>query len=130
MHGRARDVRPSLSRVVALDAPPVARRGRPERERRRHVSGRAQRRIPVSVDSFNPEAVTRVVVRAPNWLGDAVMALPAMAAVRRTFPRSTLAVAALPSIAPMFQETTSAAPDEVIEVERRSETATLRHGRF
>lgn len=84
----------------------------------------------MSAEAFDPEAVKRVLVRAPNWLGDAVMALPAMAAVRRTFPRSTLAIAALPSIAPLFEEVTSAAPDEVLTVQRRSETATLRSGRF
>ncbi|MGB2713665.1 MAG: lipopolysaccharide heptosyltransferase II [Vicinamibacterales bacterium] len=82
------------------------------------------------VEAFDPGTVTRVVVRAPNWLGDAVMALPAMAAVRRTFPRSTLVVAALPSIAPLFEEMTSAAPDEVIKIERRAEIAHLRNGRF
>lgn len=84
----------------------------------------------VNVDRFDPEAIARVVVRAPNWLGDAVMALPAMAAVRRTFPRSTLTVAAIPSIAPIFQEVTSSAPDEVLVVERRDEAKTLRGGRF
>lgn len=84
----------------------------------------------MSVEAFDPGTVTRVVVRAPNWLGDAVMALPAMAAVRRTFPRSTLVVAALPSITPIFGEVTSAAPDEVIEVEPRGEAVTLRQGRF
>jgi heptosyltransferase-2 len=81
-------------------------------------------------NTFDPEAIARVVVRAPNWLGDAVMALPAMAAVRRTFPRSTLAVAAIPSIAPIFQEVTSAAPDEVLIVERRDEAKILGNGRF
>jgi heptosyltransferase-2 len=83
-----------------------------------------------NIGSLDPESIARVVVRAPNWLGDAVMALPAMAAVRRTFPRSTLAIAALPSIAPIFQEVTSAAPDEVLVVERRGEATTLRGGRF
>ena len=35
-------------------------------------------------------------VRAPNWLGDAVLALPAMAALRRQFRDAHLAVAAVP----------------------------------
>ena len=84
----------------------------------------------MSAEIFDPETVRRVVVRAPNWLGDAVMALPAIAAVRRTFPRSTLAVAALSSIAPLFDEVTPGAPDEVMTLERRTEIATLRAGRF
>ena len=59
-------------------------------------------------------AVNRLVIRAPNWLGDAVMALPAMGAVRATFAGAHLAVAAIPSIAPLFDEETSARPDSVI----------------
>ena len=39
---------------------------------------------------------------APNWLGDAVMALPAIADVRRYFAGAHLAVAARPSVAPLF----------------------------
>jgi heptosyltransferase II len=38
--------------------------------------------------------MTRVVVRAPNWLGDIVMAVPAIAAVRAAHPTAHLAVAA------------------------------------
>ena len=38
--------------------------------------------------------MTRIVVRAPNWLGDIVMALPAIAAVRAAHPGAQLAVAA------------------------------------
>jgi heptosyltransferase-2 len=44
----------------------------------------------------------RVVVLAPNWLGDAVMALPAFADIRRHFASAHLAVAARPAVAPMF----------------------------
>jgi len=43
----------------------------------------------------------RVLVRAPNWLGDIVMALPAMASVRRHFADATLAVAAPSAFAPL-----------------------------
>lgn len=46
--------------------------------------------------------IERVVVVAPNWLGDAVMALPAMADVRRHFDGAELAVAARPAVAPVF----------------------------
>jgi heptosyltransferase-2 len=44
----------------------------------------------------------RLVVIAPNWLGDAVMALPALADVRRHFASAHLAVAARPAVAPLF----------------------------
>lgn len=42
------------------------------------------------------------MIVAPNWLGDAVMALPAIADVRRGRPDATLTVAARASIAPLF----------------------------
>jgi heptosyltransferase II len=44
----------------------------------------------------------RLVVIAPNWLGDAVMALPAFADLRRHYPAAEITVAARPSVAPMF----------------------------
>src|SRR5688572_86081 len=44
----------------------------------------------------------RVVVVAPNWLGDAVMALPAIADIRRHFADAQLTIAARPSVAPLF----------------------------
>jgi heptosyltransferase-2 len=47
-------------------------------------------------------AASRVVVLAPNWLGDAVMALPALADIRRAHPGGHLAVAARPGLAPLF----------------------------
>jgi heptosyltransferase II len=73
----------------------------------------------------------RIVIRAPNWLGDAVMALPAMAAVRAAFPDATLAVAAVPAVAPMFEEHTSAAQDELLVVPNpRREAADLAERRF
>jgi heptosyltransferase II len=56
--------------------------------------------------------VERLVIVAPNWLGDAVMALPAIADVRNARRDASLAVAARPSVAPLF----SLAPgvDEVV----------------
>jgi lipopolysaccharide heptosyltransferase II len=44
----------------------------------------------------------RLVILSPNWLGDAVMALPAIADVRRAMPGRHVAIAARPSIAPLF----------------------------
>jgi heptosyltransferase-2 len=80
--------------------------------------------------SVNLSSVQRLVVRAPNWLGDAVMALPAMAAVRHGLPEAAIAVAAPPAIAPLFHERTAVAPDEVLVVQREDEVRTLRAKRF
>jgi heptosyltransferase-2 len=46
--------------------------------------------------------MNRLVILAPNWLGDAVMALPAIADVRRAAPAAAITVAARPAIAPLF----------------------------
>ena len=73
----------------------------------------------------------KIVIRAPNWLGDAVMALPAMEAVRRAMPDAVVAVAAIPGVAPLFDEETSARPDSVLVVSaRRAEASELRAGEF
>jgi lipopolysaccharide heptosyltransferase II len=45
----------------------------------------------------------RLVILAPNWLGDAVMALPAIADIRRRSPDASITVAARSPIAPLFQ---------------------------
>jgi heptosyltransferase-2 len=79
-------------------------------------------------DGRNPAltGVSRLVVRAPNWLGDAVMALPAMTAVRRAFEGRAVIIAARPGVAPLFRELTGAAPDEVAVVDKRGEAGQLR----
>jgi ADP-heptose:LPS heptosyltransferase len=42
-----------------------------------------------------------ILVRAPNWLGDIVMALPAIETIRRHYPEARLTVAAPPAFAPL-----------------------------
>ena len=37
--------------------------------------------------------MSHMVILAPNWLGDAVMALPAIADVRRELPGASIAIA-------------------------------------
>ena len=44
----------------------------------------------------------RLVIFAPNWLGDAIMALPALADVRRGAPEATIHVAARSAVAPLL----------------------------
>ena len=77
-------------------------------------------------------AAARVLVRPPNWLGDAVLALPAIAGIRRHFPSAHLTIAASPAVAAVFRETTAAAPNRVIELPDRSARAqaALQSGAF
>lgn len=58
-----------------------------------------------------------VLVIAPNWLGDAVMALPALADIRRRFPTARLVVAARPAVAPLFDRVPGI--DEVVPLDWR-----------
>ena len=46
--------------------------------------------------------VRRILVRAPNWLGDAIMGLPALRGLLDFFPRAEIAVLAAPTLAPLF----------------------------
>jgi heptosyltransferase-2 len=74
---------------------------------------------------------SRLVIRAPNWLGDAVMALPALAAVRAAMPETQIAIAAIAGVAPIFEVETTGAPDEVIAVrDRGREIELLSAGKF
>jgi heptosyltransferase-2 len=45
----------------------------------------------------------RVLVRAPNWVGDVVLSLPALRDVRRAFPQSQLTVMARPSVGGIYR---------------------------
>jgi len=42
------------------------------------------------------------MVRVPNWIGDAVMATPALGAIRETFPEAHVTVVANPLVAELF----------------------------
>jgi heptosyltransferase-2 len=64
----------------------------------------------------DPLQVRQVLVLSPNWLGDAVMALPAIADVRRHFQNARLIVAARRSVAGLFRMTPQV--DQVLVLER------------
>jgi heptosyltransferase-2 len=64
----------------------------------------------------------RVLLVAPNWLGDAVMALPAMADVRRQFSPALVVVAARPAVAPLYSMTPGV--DQVVTVQWRGSPLT------
>jgi heptosyltransferase-2 len=45
----------------------------------------------------------KIVIRATNWVGDAIMALPALHAVRRRFPEATIAIIGRPNVADIYR---------------------------
>jgi len=80
--------------------------------------------------AFNPSSVSRICVRATNWIGDAVMSLPAIRALRSIFPHAHVAVLAKPWVADLYARET--AIDQVIRYvgSRREMAARLRADRF
>ena len=74
--------------------------------------------------------MSRVLVRATNWLGDAVMSLPAIRAIRQVFPHAHIAIAARPWVADLYARETSI--DRIIPYtgSRRAFAARLREERF
>ena len=45
----------------------------------------------------------KILVRATNWVGDAIMSLPALRAVRSRFPEAQITILARPFIAPIYK---------------------------
>ena len=56
--------------------------------------------IPLIAPSHFP---ANILIRVPNWVGDAVMALPALRELRRIFANSRITLAARPWVAGLFQ---------------------------
>jgi heptosyltransferase-2 len=46
----------------------------------------------------------KILIRATNWVGDAIMALPALRAVRGRFPDAEIAILALPYVADIYRD--------------------------
>ena len=73
---------------------------------------------------------TKILIRATNWLGDAVMSLPAIRAIRESFPGAHLAVLARTSVAGLYARERTI--DQVIPYtgDRRRAAAELRRESF
>ncbi len=52
---------------------------------------------------FRSADVQRILVRSPNWVGDAIMSTPALHSVRRNFPHASITLLAKPWVAPVFE---------------------------
>lgn len=83
--------------------------------------------------------VQRILIRATNWVGDAIMTLPALESVRENFPGAHITVLAKPWVAPIFEhhpavdrvlvfDKGKGARDGFLEMLRMSRT--IRKGRF
>lgn len=54
----------------------------------------------------------KILIRGVNWIGDAVMTLPAIRAVRKFYPEAHISLLVKPSVAPLFEYSTDI--DEII----------------
>lgn len=61
---------------------------------------------------------SNILIRATNWVGDAVMCLPALRSIRERFPRARIAILAKPWVADLYRGETFA--NEVIPFVARS----------
>jgi len=66
----------------------------------------------------------KLLIRATNWVGDAIMALPALQVVRKRFPQAHIAILALPYVAQIYDRQGIA--DELMVYDRKGEHSGLR----
>jgi lipopolysaccharide heptosyltransferase II len=66
----------------------------------------------------------KLLIRATNWVGDAIMALPALHVVRARFPEAHIAVLALPYVAQIYRD--QGITNELISYDRKGEHAGIR----
>jgi heptosyltransferase-2 len=58
--------------------------------------------VPEKVSHPNHDTVRKILIRAVNWVGDAVMTTPAVCAVRESFPAAEITLLANPLVAQLF----------------------------
>jgi len=66
----------------------------------------------------------RILIRATNWVGDAILALPALRAVRKKFPQAHIAILARPYVADLYADQRVA--DELVRYDWRGAHAGFR----
>lgn len=62
----------------------------------------------------------RILIRGTNWIGDAIMTLPAVASVREAYPEAHLAILAKPPVSEIYRLFSEA--DEILPYESRFDT--------
>lgn len=57
-----------------------------------------------NLSTFSREGIKKLLIRAPNWVGDGVMSLPAIEAIHRNFAQAEIKILAKPWVADLFRE--------------------------
>lgn len=53
--------------------------------------------------TVTPEKCDNILIRGVNWVGDAVMTMPAIRSVRRAYPDARISLLVRPSVSPLFE---------------------------
>lgn len=75
-----------------------------------------------NVKQLPREGIHKILVRGTNWIGDAVMTLPAMTSIRATYPQAHIAVLVKPLVADIYRLFSGA--DAIIPYDRKFDTPT------
>jgi heptosyltransferase II len=76
----------------------------------------------LEVNKKLPEkGMNKILIRGTNWIGDAILTLPAIASIRATYPQAHIAVLAKPWLADVYRIFSAA--DEVIVYEKKHDNA-------
>ena len=67
---------------------------------------------------MNKTEIKRILVVVPNWIGDAVLAVPAISMIRDNFPKAHIGIIGLPHICELFKE--SPYIDQIYPVDKPS----------
>ncbi len=68
-----------------------------------------------------PEGINKILIRGTNWIGDAILTIPAVDSIRATYPKAHIAVLAKPWVADIYKLFTGV--DEVIIYENQYDNA-------
>ena len=49
------------------------------------------------------QGINKILIRGTNWIGDAILTLPAVAAIRATYPDAYIALLAKPLVADVYE---------------------------
>ena len=70
--------------------------------------------------TFPQEGINNILIRGTNWIGDAILTLPAMASIRATYPRAHIAVLVKPWVSDIYKIFSDV--DEIIIYEDKYDT--------
>lgn len=68
------------------------------------------------------KGIHKILIRGTNWIGDAILTLPAVASIRATYPQARIAMLVKPWVADVYDIFSNL--DEVIVYENKYDTAT------